>query len=61
VVFNPENYGDRADYQNPFEPPSGVEMVIVRGHAAVKDGKIDSARHGALCRRPEAAFVPRFA
>jgi N-acyl-D-amino-acid deacylase len=55
VVFNPENYRDRADYQNPFEPPSGVRMVIVRGHVALRDGKIDSAIHGTLRGRPGAA------
>ena len=38
VVFDPEKVCDQASFQNPTDPPSGIEYVIVNGEVAVMNG-----------------------
>ena len=53
VVFSLEEIRDRASYENPTEPPSGVRYVIVNGEVAVEDGELTGARAGRVLRRRE--------
>jgi N-acyl-D-aspartate/D-glutamate deacylase len=40
VVFDQEKIEDRADYDQPFAPPLGIDYVIVNGVVAVDHGNI---------------------
>ncbi len=55
VVFDPDEYGDRATFQEPFRMPVGVRWVLVNGTAAVADGELRPVRAGRALRRPQAA------
>jgi N-acyl-D-amino-acid deacylase len=48
VVFDPDNFLDKATYQNSFTPPSGVKLVLVGGEIAARDGKVFREPHGRL-------------
>ena len=39
TIFDPRNIIDKATYENPTEPPDGIEWVIVNGKFAVRNGK----------------------
>ncbi|HEY7963346.1 MAG TPA: amidohydrolase family protein, partial [Steroidobacteraceae bacterium] len=40
VVFDPGTIKDRATYQNPGEPSSGMRFVIVNGVVLIEDGAV---------------------
>ena len=42
VLFNPKTIEDRADYDQPFAPPLGIDYVIVNGVIAVDHGNLTS-------------------
>ena len=44
VVFDSNTIEDRADYNQPFAPPLGLEYVIVNGVVAVDHGNLTSGR-----------------
>lgn len=46
VVFDPGTVADRATYEDPLLPPSGVRDVFVNGTAAVLGGRPTGARAG---------------
>jgi N-acyl-D-amino-acid deacylase len=46
VVFDPQTVLDRATYEDPLLPPSGVRDVFVNGTAAVLGGRPTGARAG---------------
>ncbi|MDL2263218.1 amidohydrolase family protein [Synergistaceae bacterium OttesenSCG-928-I11] len=39
IVFNPETFVDNATFQEPFAPPTGLELVVVGGKVTLRDGK----------------------
>jgi len=39
VIFDPSSIIDRADYVNPFQSPTGIEMVIVNGEVVAEGGE----------------------
>ncbi|MBI2873890.1 MAG: D-aminoacylase [Firmicutes bacterium] len=39
VVFDPLRIRDRATYEDPFQPPEGISLVIVNGRVVVRDGR----------------------
>jgi N-acyl-D-amino-acid deacylase len=51
VVFRPDEYTDKATFDEPFLPPSGVKLVLVGGYPAARDGEVSREPHGALHRR----------
>ena len=53
VVFDPETIIDRATYENPNEPADGIELVIVNGKTAWRDGTPGEDRAGRFITRPE--------
>lgn len=48
VVFEPATIVDRATYEDPEQPPSGLPHVLVNGVFAVRDGVYTGARAGAV-------------
>jgi hypothetical protein len=57
-LFDPKSIEDRADYDQPFAPPLGIDYVIVNGVIAVDHGNLTST-HRAACRHgaPHNSFV----
>lgn len=48
VVFDPLTIEDRADYDQPFAPPLGIDYVIVNGIVAVDHGNLTSNGPGGM-------------
>ncbi|MDR1731731.1 MAG: amidohydrolase family protein, partial [Synergistaceae bacterium] len=48
TVFDPERFIDRATFQEPFLPPSGLELVVINGQVALKDGRLSPEPQGDL-------------
>ena len=53
VVFDPQTIIDRATYETPNEPAEGVELVIVNGKTAWRDGAPGEGRTGRFLARPQ--------
>ena len=51
VVFDPGTVIDKATFQDPLQPPYGINWVVVNGGVAVEDGKIAGAVSGKVLRR----------
>jgi N-acyl-D-amino-acid deacylase len=51
VVFDRETISDRATYQRPWVPPSGIRHVFVNGERIVADGRHTGALPGRVLRR----------
>lgn len=43
VIFDPDQIADTADYDHPFDEPSGVDYVLVNGVITVDHGSLTSA------------------
>ncbi len=48
TIFNPETVKDLATYENPFQYSQGIHSVIINGHAAFSEGKIQNQSLGRL-------------
>lgn len=48
VVFDPERVADRATYEAPWEPPAGIEWVMLCGEVVVDAGVPTGTRAGAV-------------
>ncbi len=46
VLFDPQNIRDKATYDNPQQYPEGIEMVMVNGRVAVRNGELTGDRPG---------------
>ncbi len=46
VVFDAETVESLATYEEPLQPPRGIEYVFVNGSLAVEDGRVTGARKG---------------
>ena len=51
TVFDPETIAPRATYLQPVQVAQGVELVLVNGVVALKNGKQTEVRSGQLLRR----------
>ena len=51
VLFNPATIRDQANYENPKEPPLGIEWVFVNGIPAVRKGKYEPVHAGLFVTR----------
>ena len=51
VVFSPEEFRDRADFDNPYQAPAGLRYVLVNGVFAVFDGQPTGALAGRALRK----------
>jgi N-acyl-D-amino-acid deacylase len=52
VAFNPQEIIDGATFDQPFQPPLGIPLVIVNGVAAVKNGEPTKSLSGRALRHP---------
>ncbi len=48
VLFDPDKITDRSTFENPFQAPAGIEMVLVNGEIAVKRGKLTGKMAGKI-------------
>jgi N-acyl-D-aspartate/D-glutamate deacylase len=55
VAFSPERIIDGATFDKPFEPPQGIEWVIVNGKPAVAEGKLTGELAGRALRHKSTA------
>lgn len=44
VIFDPDRIKDGADYDRPFDPPLGIEYVLVNGTVALEHGNLTGNR-----------------
>lgn len=51
VLFDLEKIMDKASYEEPTQPPEGIEYVIVNGVISVEDGQTTGVRSGEVLRR----------
>jgi N-acyl-D-aspartate/D-glutamate deacylase len=50
VAFDPATVSDKATFEDPFQYPAGIELVMVNGEIALHGGKRTEARTGHLLR-----------
>ncbi len=50
VVFDPSNVIDKATYEDPFQYPVGIDVVIVNGAIALRDGQRGASHTGSALR-----------
>ncbi|MBA4105375.1 MAG: N-acyl-D-amino acid deacylase [Pirellula sp.] len=55
VAFNPQEIIDGATFEQPFQPPLGIPLVIVNGVAAVKNGEPTKSLSGRALRHASKA------
>lgn len=48
VIIDPERLADLASIQNPFQPPQGINWVIVNGNITTEAGALVSEGHGSV-------------
>lgn len=52
VIFDPASFRDRATFDQPWLPPTGMRYVLVDGQFAVYDGQATGAMAGRAIRKP---------
>ena len=52
VVFNADEIRDNATYENPCEPATGIDHVLVNGQSVLEQGKVTGIRPGCFIARP---------
>jgi N-acyl-D-amino-acid deacylase len=57
VLFNPETVTDTATYDDPKQYPGGIELVIVNGKIAFRDGACTDAAAGQALRYRREAYA----
>ena len=53
VVFDPDEIRDNATYENPCEPATGIDYVLVNGRCVLEQGKVTDRRPGRFIVRPD--------
>jgi N-acyl-D-amino-acid deacylase len=51
VIFDPATVADQATFEQPFQYPVGIDIVIVNGQVVLDEGKHTNARPGKVLRR----------
>ncbi|GHV55165.1 N-acyl-D-glutamate deacylase [Synergistales bacterium] len=51
IVFDPDNFTDRATFKEPFLPPDGLKLVVINGEPVLENGKMSEEPHGDFYRR----------
>ena len=46
IIFDPENFQDKADYRDAFQLAEGLEYSIINGELAVEKGAYNEGRPG---------------
>jgi N-acyl-D-amino-acid deacylase len=50
VVFDPATVADKATFEDPFQYPEGIKLVVVNGAVALRDGQRTPAAAGKAVR-----------
>ena len=50
VAFDPATVADQATFEDPFQYPVGIELVMVNGEVALQKGRRTEARPGKALR-----------
>jgi len=50
VAFDPATVIDKSTFEDPFQYPVGIELVVVNGEIALQGGKRTEARSGRTLR-----------
>ena len=50
LIFDPDSIGERADFDDPYRYPLGIDYVIVNGKIAVEKGELADCRAGQVLR-----------
>jgi N-acyl-D-aspartate/D-glutamate deacylase len=51
MIFNPKTATDNATYENPVQPPTGIDYVIVNGYLVINEGVHTGNLKGKLLKR----------
>jgi N-acyl-D-amino-acid deacylase len=51
IVFDPNNFADHADREQPYKYATGMQYVFVNGQSAIKYGKYTGVRSGMIIRK----------
>lgn len=52
VLFDEERIIDKATFEKPHQYPEGIDMVMLNGQVALRDGKLSKERYGVILRGP---------
>jgi N-acyl-D-amino-acid deacylase len=52
TVFDYDRIEDRADYEHPLNPPTGIDYVLVNGQVVIDKGRHTGAKPGTVLRGP---------
>ena len=55
LIFDPETVGERADFDDPYRYPLGIDWVIVNGKVAVEKGELADTGAGEVIRAQAAS------
>lgn len=50
VVFDPQNFNDRAEVHRPYQYATGIKWLLINGQMAIKYGKHTGMRSGSIIR-----------
>ncbi|MBT4101260.1 MAG: D-aminoacylase, partial [Gemmatimonadetes bacterium] len=50
VIFDAEQIGEQADFDQPYRFPRGIDHVFINGVAALRDGQLQDSRSGRILR-----------
>ena len=56
MIFDPATVADKATFEQPFQYPVGIDIVIVNGQVVLDEGKHTNARPGKVLRTPGASL-----
>ncbi len=51
IIFDPESFGDKADYQNPFQLSEGLRYSIINGKLSVENGNYTGQLNGKTIKK----------
>ena len=51
LVFNPNTISEKANFENPYIYPKGIDHVFVNGKKAIEDGELIDARAGQILQK----------
>ncbi|MDE0965972.1 MAG: D-aminoacylase [Candidatus Latescibacteria bacterium] len=50
LIFDPDSIGERANFDDPYRYPQGIDYVVVNGRIAVEKGEVADGRAGQVLR-----------
>ncbi|EDP70792.1 amidohydrolase family protein [Flavobacteriales bacterium ALC-1] len=51
IIFNPENFRDKADYKDAFQLSIGLEYSIINGQISIENGKFNDELNGRVLKK----------